>query len=117
MEGITNYLKDVRPWGEYERYTLNEQSTVKIITVRAGQSISLQTHKNRDEFWRIIKGSGIVRVGDTDHEAHESDTFFIPKHSKHRAQGGSEDLVFLEIAFGDFDENDIERIEDKYGRV
>jgi mannose-6-phosphate isomerase-like protein (cupin superfamily) len=117
MEGLSRYEKDERPWGAYERYTLNEQSTVKIITVKAGQSISLQTHEHRDEFWRIVKGSGIVRIGEEDHMAAEGDTFSIPRHSKHRAQGGAEDLVFLEIAFGDFDENDITRLEDQYGRA
>ncbi len=117
MEGLTNYQKEERPWGNFERYTLSEMSTVKIITVKAGQALSLQTHKNRDEFWRVVKGSGVVHIGDVDHAAHEGDTFFIPRHSKHRAQGGSEDLILLEIAFGEFDENDITRYEDRYGRA
>ncbi|HEY4501282.1 MAG TPA: hypothetical protein VJI70_03425 [Candidatus Paceibacterota bacterium] len=50
MEGLTNYKIEERPWGNFERFTLNEKTTVKIITVNAGESISLQTHENRDEF-------------------------------------------------------------------
>lgn len=117
MNELPNYTKEERPWGNFERYTLSEKSTVKIITVKAGEALSLQTHEHRDEFWRVVKGSGTVHVGETDHPAKEGDTFFIPRHSKHRASGGSEDLVFLEIAFGEFDETDIIRLEDKYSRA
>jgi hypothetical protein len=31
-------------------------------------------------------------------------------------QATTEQLLFLEIAFGEFDEKDIVRLEDKYGR-
>ena len=44
MEGLVNYLKEERPWGNFERFTLNEKATVKIVTVNEGESISLQTH-------------------------------------------------------------------------
>jgi mannose-1-phosphate guanylyltransferase/mannose-1-phosphate guanylyltransferase/mannose-6-phosphate isomerase len=117
MEGLTNYEKEERPWGDFERFTLNEKTTVKIITVKAGEEFSLQTHEHRDEFWRVVKGSGIVRVGETEHEAKEGDAFYSPRHTEHRVHGGPEGISFLEIAFGEFDENDIKRLEDKYGRA
>lgn len=116
MENLSNYEKDIRPWGMYERFTLNEKSTVKIITVKTGEAFSLQTHEHRDEYWKIISGSGTVIVGEIIHEANAGDEFFITQGSVHRAEGGMEGLVFLEIAFGEFDEGDITRIEDKYGR-
>ena len=117
MEGLDNYEKENRQWGNFERFTLNEKTTVKIITVNEGESISLQTHENRDEFWRVIKGSGVIRIGDKDNEAHESSTFFCPRGSEHRVTGGAGGTVFLEIAFGDFNESDINRLEDRYGRA
>lgn len=117
MEGLSNYEKDIRPWGEYERFTLNEPSTVKIITVHAGEAFSLQTHEHRAEFWRIIQGSGTITVGDAQHRASASDTFFIDKGVRHRAEADAGNLQFLEIAFGDFDEHDITRLEDRYGRT
>ena len=117
MEGLSKYEKEVRPWGDFERFTLNEQTTVKIITVNAGEAFSLQTHEKRDEFWRVLKGSGVIRLGEEDHEAHEGDVFYTPRHTKHRALGGPEGLTFLEIAFGEFDENDIKRLDDRYGRT
>lgn len=116
MEGLSHYEKEERPWGNFERFTLNEKTTVKIITVNEGESISLQTHENRDEFWRVIKGSGVIRIGNKDNEAREGDSFFCPRSSEHRVTGGVGGTVFLEIAFGDFNEGDIKRLEDRYGR-
>jgi mannose-6-phosphate isomerase-like protein (cupin superfamily) len=87
------------------------------VTVKAGEAISLQTHEHRDEFWRVIKGSGVIRIGNKDNAAREGDSFFSPRHSEHRVEGGPEGLAFLEIAFGDFDEHDITRLEDRYGRA
>lgn len=117
MEGLTNYQKDERPWGNFERFTLNEKTTVKIITVNAGQAISLQTHEHRDEFWRVLKGSGLVHVNGKDIEVHEGDAVFGKRGHEHRITGGQDGTVFLEIAFGDFDEGDIKRLEDRYGRA
>jgi mannose-1-phosphate guanylyltransferase/mannose-1-phosphate guanylyltransferase/mannose-6-phosphate isomerase len=117
MEHLPHYEKEVRPWGDFERFTLNEKTTVKIITVNAGESISLQTHEHRDEFWRVIKGSGVIHINGTDNPAHEGSQFFSPRHSEHRVTGGPGGTTFLEIAFGDFDENDIKRLEDRYGRA
>lgn len=82
-----------------------------------GESISLQYHNSRSEFWVILKGNGFVTVGDTRTKAHEGDRFHIDAEENHRAEGGSEPLVFLEISTGHFDENDIVRVEDKYGRI
>ena len=117
MEGSPHYEKDERPWGFYERFTLCEPSTVKIITVEAGEAFSLQTHAHREEFWHIISGSGVVTVGDEKKECAAGDNFFVPKNTQHRLEAGSTPCVFLEIAYGEFDEQDIIRIEDKYGRT
>ena len=117
MEGLSNYEKEIRPWGSYERFTLNEPSTVKIITVSPGEAFSLQTHEHRSEFWRIISGSGRVTLGSETREAEPGGHFFSPVGHQHRMEAGAEGLQFLEIAFGDFDEGDITRLEDKYGRA
>lgn len=117
MEGLSHYEKEVRPWGNFERFTFNEATTVKIVTVSPGEAISLQTHNNRDEFWRVIAGSGIITLGDTDHKAKAGDDFFSRRNTPHRVTGGPEGLSFLEIAFGTFDESDIHRLEDRYGRA
>ena len=117
MNSLNFYLKEKRPWGNFERFTLNEKTTVKIITVEPGGVLSLQTHEHRSEFWKIISGNGTVIIGDNETKALPGDTFFISEHAKHRLEAGDTTLVALEIAFGDFDEKDIDRLEDKYGRT
>ncbi len=116
MEGLSSHDKETRPWGTFERFTLNEKTTVKMITVNAGQAFSLQTHTHRDEFWYVLTGSGLVTAGDTTKEAKVGDSFFIKAGMQHRVECKDDRLIFLEIAFGDFDEKDITRLEDRYGR-
>ena len=114
---LAHYASDERPWGNFERFTEDEPSTVKIITVKAGEETSLQSHKHREEFWHIISGRGTAVVGDEQLDAPAGSEFFVAREVKHRLGGGAEGMVLLEIAFGDFDENDITRFEDRYGRA
>lgn len=105
-----------RPWGSFERFTLNEPSTVKVLYVKSGKSLSLQTHTKRSEFWYILSGSGEVTIDGTVHPANAGDEFEIPPGISHRIAAGTEDVTFLEIALGQFVEHDEVRLEDSYGR-
>jgi mannose-6-phosphate isomerase-like protein (cupin superfamily) len=109
--------QEKRPWGSFERFTLNEPSTVKIITVNAGEAFSLQKHKGRDEWWKILEGDGKATIGDKEKNIKVGDEYFVPRETEHRILAGKSAVVFLEISFGDFDENDIVRISDRYGRL
>ncbi len=117
MKGLPNYEKDVRPWGQFERFTLNEKSTVKVITVKPNEELSLQQHAHRDEEWHILSGSGAVVIGDKKIPVRPGEDFFVERGVEHRVAGGPHGLQFLEIARGDFDENDITRLQDRYGRT
>ncbi|MBW3016357.1 phosphomannose isomerase type II C-terminal cupin domain [Candidatus Woesearchaeota archaeon] len=108
--------KEERPWGEFEQYCKNQQCTVKIITVKPQEELSLQYHNHRDEFWKVIKGKAQITLGDKIIEAKEGDEFYIPKKTKHRITTQESQVKILEISFGEFDANDIVRLEDKYKR-
>jgi mannose-6-phosphate isomerase-like protein (cupin superfamily) len=47
------------------------------------------------------------------------DVIQLPKEAKHQIENiGKDDLVFIEVQLGEyFGEDDIVRLEDKYGRV
>ncbi len=105
-----------RPWGSFTRFTNNEESTVKILNVNAGEELSLQYHNHREEFWKIISGMPKITIGDTVHEAKAGDEFTIPVTVHHRIGAPLGDVVILEISKGKFDEDDIVRMEDKYNR-
>jgi mannose-6-phosphate isomerase-like protein (cupin superfamily) len=111
-----NIYSEERPWGTFERFTLNELSTVKILTVKPGESLSLQTHEKRDEFWKIISGKGFITLGVEEQPAEAGQEFSAPRGTAHRLRAGDEEIKFLEISVGEFDENDEIRIEDNYGR-
>ncbi len=105
-----------RPWGKFEQFCKNSVSTVKLITVNPNSKLSLQFHNNREEFWRVIAGSGEVVIDGKTLNAKDGDEFFVPKKSVHRMQTNGSIMKILEISFGEFDEDDIVRIEDDYGR-
>lgn len=106
-----------KPWGQFDQFTHNEISTVKILSVNMGGSLSLQDHGHRTEFWRIISGHPLVTVGETKKNANPGDEFTIEKLQSHQLEAMTDNVQVLEIAFGDFDEEDIVRLEDKYGRA
>ncbi len=112
---ITTYIEQ-RPWGNFERFTQNQISTVKIITISPGGELSLQYHAKRAEFWKVLSGAPVITVGETVTHAKEGDEFFVAPQEKHRMQAGVSAVRILEIALGEFDEADITRLEDKYGR-
>ena len=106
-----------RPWGSFRQFTQNLPSTVKIHTVKPGEGMSLQSHAKRSEFWHIISGTGVLEIGDIKYNIKEGDEHDAPVGVKHRLSAGPSGLVALEIALGDFDEDDEIRYEDKYGRA
>lgn len=110
------FIED-RPWGNFEQFLTNAVGTVKVITVEPQQRLSLQRHRLRDEMWRILDGPVDVRLDMAEWQAHTGDTIWIPCNALHRMANSSDHPVrVLEIAFGTFDELDIERLDDDYKR-
>jgi mannose-6-phosphate isomerase len=105
-----------RPWGEFREYTSGEPVTVKTILVKHGEELSLQLHHKRSEFWHILSGEPLVIIGDREIKAKKGDEFMIGVGVTHRIGAPDGEVEFLEIAKGEFDENDIIRLEDNYGR-
>ena len=116
MENLT-IKDDMRPWGNFKQFTQNTASTVKIITINPNESLSLQSHEKREEFWHVMRGEGIFEINGSSYEVVTDDEYYVKKEEKHRMIAGENGLQILEIAFGEFDEDDIVRYEDKYGRA
>ncbi len=114
---LKRIIQDMRPWGNFIQYAHNEKCTVKIITVTPGGMLSLQSHKSRDELWVILDEGLRVEVGDRVLEPKPGETVTIMRGTKHRLSSAGKTARLLEIAFGDFDEDDIVRYEDVYGRI
>ncbi len=117
-KGISTLI-DKRPWGMFEQFApiaAGIPCAVKILTIKPNNMLSLQYHHNRDEFWRVLSGEGTAEVGTEKFEINSGTEIFIKRGQPHRLSAGNDNLNILELAFGRFDENDIVRLEDKYGR-
>ena len=116
-----NYLGNIekRPWGDYHIIAKNHGYQIKEIKVSEGSKLSLQKHKNRSEFWQIVKGKGKITIEDNEYFLNEKEHIYIPKNTVHRIENiTQEELIFIEIQLGkNLKEEDIIRIEDDYGRV
>ncbi len=119
-EDIVEYEIFQRPWGFYKTTVLNEYFQSKIINVKPGQKLSLQSHNHREEHWIITHGNGKIQIDQSEIDVRCGNSLFIPKGAKHRITNtdAKENLIITEVQIGDyFGEDDIIRYEDVYGRV
>ena len=108
--------REERPWGAFTKFVNNEQCTIKIIEVN--KRLSLQYHEKRSEIWFILEGKVKIQLDDDFHELESGQMCYLPVGVKHRAENLSDKTSkLLEISLGEFDENDIIRLEDDFGRV
>lgn len=105
-----------RPWGGFERFTLNQTTTVKIIRVDPRAALSLQLHSRRSEYWLLLDGSATAILGSEKVAMEPGADCYVPAGTVHRITAGAEGARLLEIAFGDFSEDDIVRLQDAWGR-
>ena len=112
-------LEEKKPWGHFEVLMQRPGYKVKSLTILPQSEISLQRHSYRNEHWYIVSGKGIVTKNGSEVRVLAGDSVDFPINEIHRIKNiDNENLVFIEIAQGDYlGEDDIERLEDKYGRV
>ena len=106
----------LRPWGSFMQYAHNQAVTVSLMTVAPGQRLSLQAHRDRAELWIALDDGALLQVGDEIIEAEAGAEIWIPAGVKHRVGSRGPSVRVLEIAFGDWQQTDIERFDDDYAR-
>jgi mannose-6-phosphate isomerase len=111
--------EDHRPWGYYRILEDEPDHKVKRIVVYPGHRLSLQRHRRRAEHWYVIKGRAIITLDDKELYVQERQAVDVPRGVWHRIKNpGKKDMAFIEVQTGDyFGEDDIERVEDDYGRI
>jgi mannose-6-phosphate isomerase len=111
--------EDHRPWGYYQVYADEPDHKVKRIVVYPGKRLSLQRHQRRMEHWYVLEGEAVVTRGDEEVHLKEGESVNIPRGAVHRVRNpGTKDMAFIEVQTGDyFGEDDIERLEDDFGRM
>lgn len=108
-----------RPWGAFFVLEDSARAKVKRLLVNPGQRLSLQSHLHRDEHWVVVSGVARITLDDDTADFAYGDHIFVKRGTRHRiACLGSEPVEVIEVQIGDaFDEEDIVRYSDDYGRV
>jgi len=107
-----------RPWGSFQSLHNGPGYQVKRLSVKPGAAISLQYHNRRAEHWVVVGGQARIRCGDENRQLVANQSTYIPVGAEHQLENNGDDLlVVIEVQTGDYlGEDDIVRLEDRYGR-
>ena len=117
-ESDNSPIYDERPWGSFTILDEGEGWKVKRIEVLPGKRLSYQKHARRSEHWFVVQGAAKVTLDGEEIILKTGETADIPIGTAHRVENpGAAVTVFIEIQRGDYlGEDDIERLEDDFGR-
>jgi mannose-6-phosphate isomerase len=124
LASIDRFAFDARrvekPWGYELIWALTEDYCGKILFVRAGEALSLQFHKVKDESWYVLEGRAEIELGAPGQSVLDAEVigpgaaYRFPPGTVHRVQA-IEDTRILEVSTPHLD--DVVRLEDSYGRA
>jgi mannose-6-phosphate isomerase len=123
LEGLDAWAFEPRkvekPWGHELIWAEAEQYVGKVLFVKAGESLSLQFHREKDESWLVHAGRAKIELGSAGNAVLSEEV--IGPGSAFRFRPGTvhrvialEDTTILEVSTAQLD--DVVRLEDRYGR-
>ena len=123
FEGLDRWAVQPRrvekPWGWELIWADTALYVGKILFVKAGHSLSLQFHREKDESWYVESGRAELELGEAGQGALNTEvigagaSFHYVPGTVHRVTA-IEDTTILEVSTPHLD--DVVRLEDKYGR-
>jgi len=108
-----------KPWGYELIWSKTASYAGKILFVKAGESLSLQFHKVKDEAWYVLSGRAELELGGPGERVLNTEViaggaaFHFPPGTVHRLTA-VEDTTIIEVSTPELD--DVVRLEDRYGR-
>jgi len=109
-----------KPWGHELIFAVTDRYAGKLLVVNAGESLSLQFHKVKDEAWYVLEGRAELELGAAGEGVLNTEvvaagaSFHFPPGTVHRLRA-IEDTTILEVSTPELD--DVVRLEDRYGRT
>ena len=100
-----------KPWGYEELLRHN----IKILHILKGKRLSLQYHKDKEEFIVCLVGLCEFELGNIKGVLVPGGYLFIPKLMKHRLSATTNDVELFEVFDGV--PTEVVRLEDDYGRI
>lgn len=119
MTGTDAVRRVDKPWGYELHYALTDRYCGKVLFVRAGESLSLQYHRVKDETLYLQSGRAQVILGEREDAltttlAGPGDAFHVVPGTIHRVHA-IDDATFLEVSTPELE--DVVRLDDRYGRA
>jgi mannose-6-phosphate isomerase len=108
-----------KPWGYELIWAVTDTYVGKLLFVRAGESLSLQFHREKDESWLVQSGRAKLELGSAGAAMLKEEvvaagaSFRFRPGTVHRVTA-LEDTTILEVSTPQLD--DVVRLEDRYGR-
>ncbi|NUR75548.1 MAG: cupin [Thermoleophilia bacterium] len=108
-----------KPWGHELIWALTDAYCGKVLFVKAGHSLSLQFHRQKDESWLVQSGRAKLELGEAGETLLKEEVvsagaaFHYLPGTVHRVTA-IEDTTILEVSTPQID--DVVRLEDAYGR-
>jgi mannose-6-phosphate isomerase len=108
-----------KPWGHELIWAHTEQYVGKVLFVKAGESLSLQFHREKDESWLVHDGRARLELGSAGDAMLNEEVigagacFRFRPGTVHRITA-LEDTTILEVSTAQLE--DVVRLEDRYGR-
>lgn len=112
-----------KPWGHEEIFALVEGAYVgKLLYVSAGESLSLQYHRAKDETIAVVSGRIEIDLGDAADALHAvslspGESVHVPPGLLHRLRAVEDSVLVEASTAGPGWREDIVRLEDRYGRL
>lgn len=109
-----------KPWGYELIWAQSEHYAGKLLFVRAGEKLSLQFHRQKDESWYLLEGRAQIELAAAGEKATSREivtsgaAFRFTPGTVHRIEA-IDDTTILEVSTPHLD--DIVRLEDVYGRA
>ena len=123
LEGLDAWAVEPRrvdkPWGYELIWAVTDNYVGKLLFVKAGESLSLQFHREKDESWLVQAGRAKLELGSAgaamlnEEVVAAGASFRFPPGTVHRVTA-LEDTTILEVSTPHLD--DVVRLEDRYGR-
>ena len=124
LEGVDRFATELekvdKPWGHELIFAVTDRYAGKLLVVNAGESLSLQFHKVKDEAWYVLEGRAELELGAAGEGVLTTEVVgpgaafrFVPG-TVHRLRA-IEDTTILEVSTPELE--DVVRLEDRYGRT
>jgi mannose-6-phosphate isomerase len=114
----TNDVVVKKPWGSERIFAANGRYAGKLISIRAGETLSFQYHRVKEETIHVL--SGVLGM-ETECDGRRvvlalepGETFHVIPGTRHRMFAEKEDVLVVEVSSPELD--DVVRLEDRYGR-